>query len=119
MYYTFRAFLSFKFAVKNYGRKTKEGFNLRNHRLCRIYHGGDSVGWKMSKVKRISRSASTGKYVNQATVQESPETTVTQTVKHVEAVRVFADGREMAAEIKNGRIELYGDEVAVEVHVKE
>lgn len=75
----------------------------------------------MSKVRRINRSANTGKFVDNQTAKDNPAETVCESVKPrtVEVIRTFKDGRQMASEMKAGeRFTLYGDEVEIEVNVK-
>jgi hypothetical protein len=75
----------------------------------------------MNKLKRINRSAASGKFVDNQTAKDNPSETVCEQVKPqtLEVVHIFADGRRMLNEVKPGeKFALYGDEIEIEVNLK-
>jgi hypothetical protein len=86
MYYTFRAFLSFKFAVIIYETRNNP-LNLQTRDSVFHRRGGREyfmalmrIAGKFESMSKRRRSAESGKFVDKATADANPDTTVTETI---------------------------------------
>lgn len=74
----------------------------------------------MTIKKKRSRSSISGKFVDKETAKACPESTTTESIDHLTVYHIFKDENgehRKEGKIVKGRVDLYGDEIAVEVEV--